>query len=214
MINNKTFWTKADWTILLPFIIFATAFAIHYYMIVNFYESLYQHHSEEVRNNVINSEKQVFNASLIGNTLLFLLVIIGTILSLNIGFLFFNYRFKFREICTVVLKSSVIIALIYLILPLIMFFQTEVYSFERLYKIETSYTLARYLEDFSPVWLINLLESFSITQVVYILLLTIGIKYIMKWNYKKSAMNVVKIYGLGFCLWHSFALIMDVNFHQ
>lgn len=214
MMNNKTFWTKADWTLLLPFVMFVTAFVIHYYMVINFYENLYQYHSQEIRNEIINAEKQVYNVNLVGNSLLFLFVVIGTILSLNIGFLFFNYQFKFKEICIVVLKSSVVIALIYLILPIIMAIETNVYSFEELYKIEFRYTLSTFLTDFSPIWLINLLESFSITQVVYILLLTIGIKYVMNWNYKKSVLNVIKIYGVGFLIWHGFALIMDVNFHQ
>jgi len=214
MMNNKTFWTKADWTLLLPFVIFVAAFVIHYFMVINFYENLYQYHDENVRTEIINAEKQVYNVNLIGNSLLFLFVIIGSILSLNIGFLFFNYQFKFKEICTIVLKSSIIIALIYLILPIIMAVETNVYSFEELYKIEFRFTLSRYLTDFSPIWLRNLLESFSIAQIVYILLLTIGIKYSMNWNYKKSVLNVIKIYGVGFLLWHGFALIMDVNFHQ
>lgn len=214
MINYKTFWTKTDWTLLLPFIIFATAFAIHYYMVINFYENLYQYHSQEIRDEIINTEKQVFNVNLIGNSLLLIFVIIGTILSLNIGFLFFNYQFKFKEICTVVLKSSIIIALVYLALPIIMFFSTSIYTFNELYNIETSFTLSQFLSDFPPIWLRNLLESFSITQLIYVLLLSVGIKYVMNWNLKKSVLNVIKIYGVGFLLWHSFALIMDVNFHQ
>lgn len=183
-------------------------------MVINFYENLYQYHDENVKAEIINAEKQVYNVNLIGNSLLFIFVIIGTILSLNIGFLFFNYQFKFKGICTVVLKSSIVIALIYLILPIIISFETNIYSFEELYKIEFRYTLSRYLKDFSPIWLRNLLESFSITQVIYISLLTIGIKYVMNWNYKKSVLNVIKIYGVGFLIWHGFALIMDVNFHQ
>lgn len=213
-MSNKAFWTRADWTLLLPFIIFVIAFVIHYFMVINFYENLYQYHSQDVRNEIINVEKQVFNVNLIGNSLLFIFVIIGTILSLNIGFLFFNYQFKFKDICIVVLKSSIIIAIIYLILPIIMVLETNVYSFEELYKIEFRYTLSKYLTDFSPIWLRNLLESFSIIQVLYVLLLTIGIKYVMNWNYKKSVLNVIRIYGVGFLLWHGFALIMDVNFHQ
>lgn len=213
-MNNKTFWRKADWTLLLPFVIFVAAFVIHYYMVINFYENLYQYHDENVRAEIINDEKQVYNMNLIGNSILFAFVIIGTILSLNIGFLLFNYEFKFKDICVVVLKSSIIIALIYLLLPIIMAVETDIYSFEELYKIEFRYTLSRYLTDFSPIWLRNFLESFSITQVVYISLLTIGIKYIFNWNYKKSVLNVIKIYGVGFLLWHCFALIMDVNFHQ
>ena len=186
MMNKRTFWTKADWTLLLPFAIFVTAFVIHYYMVIHFYENLYQYHDENVRNEIINAEKQVYNVNLVGNSLLFLFVVISTILSLNIGFLFFNYQFKFKEICTVVLKSSIIIALIYLILPIVMLIETNVYSFEELYKIEFRYTLSRYLTDFSPIWTRNFLESFSIIQIVYISLLTIGIKYVMNWNYKKS----------------------------
>ena len=214
MKNNKTFWTRIDWTLLLPFIIFVVAFVIHYYMVINFYENLYQYHSQEVRNKIINAEKEVFRINLIGNSLLFIFVIIGTILSFNIGFLFFNYQFKFKEISTVVLKSAIIISLVYLVLPIIMFFSTSIYTFNELYNIETSFTLSQFLSDFSPVWLRNLLESFSITQVVYVALLIVGIKKIMNWDYKKSAINVIKIYGAGFLLWHSFALIMDVNFHQ
>ena len=87
-------------------------------------------------------------------------------------------------------------------------------SLEELYKVEFRYTLSRYLPDFSPIWSRNLLESFSITQVIYISLLSIGIKNVMNWNYKKSVLMVLKIYGVGFLIWHSFAVIMDLNFHQ
>jgi hypothetical protein len=214
MINNKTFWTKSDWTLTLPFLVFVASFTFHYYLVINFIENLYQYSTQEVRDKMINDEKLIFNINLIGNSLLFLFIIIGTILTLNIGFIFFGYEFKFKEVCTVVIKSSIIIAMVYFILPILMYFETEIYTFESLYKIEVKYTLAKNLPDFSPIWLSNLLESFSICQIVYVALLIVGIKNVMKWNYKKSILNIIKIYGIGFLIWHSFALIMDVNFHQ
>ncbi|MGZ0015433.1 hypothetical protein [Yeosuana sp. AK3] len=70
MTNNKTFWTKVDWTLSLPFLVFAIAFIVHYYMVINFYENLYQYHSQEIREKIINDEKQIFNLNLLGNSLL------------------------------------------------------------------------------------------------------------------------------------------------
>jgi hypothetical protein len=208
------FWEKADWTLVLPFIIFSCAFILHYHLVINFFEEVYHNHPDQIKDEIINIEKEIFFVNLTGNGLLLILTIIGSIISLNIGFIFFDFKFKFKELCYVVIKSSVVLVSIYLLLPIILIFQTNIYSFEDLYKIETNLSMAVFLSEFAPAWLRNQLEFISISQLFYVIVLVLGIKQIMDWNSKKATINVLQIYGTGFLIWNLFVLIMDVNFHQ
>lgn len=214
MVGSKKFWIKEDWMVLLPLLIFVIAFNIHYFMVMGYHENLFEYHEYAVKEGIFQVQKEVFKINLIGNGILLIFIIIATSLTLNIGFIFLGYKLKFKEICIMVLKASTVVSLVYLALPIIMFFKTEIYTFDYLYNLEFEYTLARFLPDFSPVWLRNLLESFSICQIFYISILALGVKSLMNWNIEKSLLTVLKVYGFGFLIWHSFALIMDVNFHQ
>lgn len=111
------------------------------------------------------------------------------------------------------LKSSIILTLIYLIIVVIFYFE-KLHTFNDLYNIETKFTLARFITDFDSTALKNMLEMFSLTQMVYLLFLSLGVKYLMNWDYKKAFLEVSKIYGTGFLIWLCFALIMDINYYQ
>lgn len=212
--RKQPYFVKWDWTLLLPFLIFALAFVVHYVMVISYYEDLYQYHSINVKESIINSQKAVFEINLIGNSILFFGLIVGVLLVFNIGLLFYNYAFSFKELCALILKCSIWIALVYLILPLILYLKTNVYSFQELYTIESSFTLSKITTDFSPTWFKNVMENFSISQLVFIILLIIGFRKMMNWTYKKASFNVLRIYAVGFLMWNCFTVIMDMNFYE
>jgi len=196
----KTYFSSENKVLLfLPIIVFVIAFLLHYIMVIKIQSELFANTIESVREKVLNDEKVVFTDNLIGNSMVYVLQIIGITISLNIGFLFFNEKVKFKKIIALALKSSIILTLIYLIIATLFYFG-NLYTFNDLYNIETKFTLATFTKDFDSKSLKNMLEMFSLTQMVYLLFLSLGVKYLMNWDYKKAFLEVSKIYGTGFLI--------------
>ncbi|PKP43138.1 MAG: hypothetical protein CVT96_05470, partial [Bacteroidetes bacterium HGW-Bacteroidetes-13] len=156
----------------------------------------------------------IYKINFFMNLLVYISQVVFVTIGLNIGLLFFEYEKSLQEIGSLVIKSSIALILIYLISPLLLLYSDEALSFEKLYNIESDFTLSRFIEKDSPIWLKNVLEMFSFSQLIFVLTLSLGFKYLMGWTYNKSLIWVLKIYGILFILWVGFAIIMDLNFYQ
>ncbi len=205
--QNKLLW-------LLPIAMLLLSFYIHYEMVMNYQIDFFRHTNGQTREGILNAELSIYKTNLFMSLLVFISQVVFVILSLNIGLLLFGYGRPFKELSGLVIKSSPVLILIYFVSPTILFLSNDFFSFDALYRIESDFTLLRYVEKDSSVWLKNLLEMFSLTQLLFVLFLSLGFQYLMNWTYKKSLLWISKTYGILFMLWMSFAVIMDLNFYQ
>jgi len=200
--------------LVLPLVLFTVAFYIHYEMVMNSQIRLYQHTNIDVASKFLDDERKYYQENLAGSSLLYILQLLGTVLSLNIGLLYFGDKVSLKKIGETVIKSSIVLVVVHLATPLFLYISQDFYNFDDLYTIEANYSLARFVDVFANTGLKNLLEMFSVTQVVFVLFLALGLKYLMALNYKTALKKVVKIYGLAFAIWMIFSLLMDLNFYE
>lgn len=205
--QNKLLW-------LLPIAMLLLSFYIHYEMVMNYQIDFFRHTNGQTREYILNGELSIYKTNLFMSLLVYISQVVFVILSLNIGLLLFGYGRPFKELSGLVIKSSPVLILIYFVSPTILFLSNDFFSFDALYRIESDFTLLRYVEKDSSVWLKNVLEMFSLTQLLFVLFLSLGFQYLMNWTYKKSLLWISKTYGILFMLWMSFAVIMDLNFYQ
>lgn len=197
---------------LIPLGILAILFLIHYFIVINYFENLYQYHSVEVRDRIINQEKNKFYISLIGNSVLFLLQFFGTLLLFNIALLLYGIKFKFFELFKQVSLSSLVLLAIYLVLPLLLVLNYEVYTFDYLYDFEYYFNLSKLTNnDIHKVYK-NFLENFSVTQLIFLFTLIISLRKITQKNFTENFKLVGITYSIGFIMWIVFAFLMDFNF--
>jgi len=205
--QNKLLW-------LLPIAMLLLSFYIHYEMVMNYQIDFFRHTNGQTREGILNGELSIYKTNLFMSLLVYISQVVFVILSLNIGLLLFGYERPFKELSGLVIKSSPVLILIYFVSPATLFLSNDFFSFDALYRIESDFTLLRYVEKDSSVWLKNVLEMFSLTQLLFVLFLSLGFQYLMNWTYKKSLLWIFKTYGILFMLWMSFAIIMDLNFYQ
>jgi hypothetical protein len=180
---------------------------------MGYQEELFKYTNEATKSEILLDEYGLFKNNLLNNILVYLLQITGITLSLNIGLIFQGYKVNFHQILKIVLKSSIVLVLVYLAVPTILYFSENVYSFYDLYKIESNSTLVVFAKESTNTGVKNLLEAFSLTQIVFVGFLALGIKHLMVWTYKKALLKTAKIYGLAFILWLCFSLTIDLNFN-
>lgn len=197
----------------LPIVLFFLAFYIHYELVMGYYEDVYQYHDKTVKDPIFKGELTVFKLNFIGYSIIYALQIIGITITLNIGLLFLGYKVDFKKLTKMVLKSTLIFVLIYMVIPIVYYFSSTSYNFEELYELESQkFTVLRFLQNYDLAWAKNAFEMISIVQVAFIFFLAYGVKWLMKWKYKKSLLEVSKIYGVAFMVWLCFVLAMELNF--
>ncbi len=127
------------------------------------------------------------------------------------GIILFGYKTSFKKIFQVVLMAE-FVWIIPSILTLIWFGL-----------IATDYTLidVQYFQPLSLLnffdlqhvesWLVFPLKSLNIFEVVYMLVLAIGIKKVIQKDYNTSLGFVVPVYGLGLVTWIVFITFLSIN---
>lgn len=129
-----------------------------------------------------------------------------------IGIIFFGYRVSFKKIFQVVIVAEFVF-----LLPA--FIKIIWFGF-----IHTAYTLTD-LSYFTPLSLTNLfdfstldpwwvypLQSLNVFEIIYVLILAIGIKKIIKKDYGESLKFTVPVYGSGLLIWIIFITFLTLNF--
>ena len=203
-----------NWALVAPLVLFVLSFGMHYLLIMGYQETLFEFHEEGVRQEILDSEKEVFKWQILGSALTLALQLTGTLLAMNIGLLFFDHVFRFKDLLGAVVKSATVLVFPYLLFPITMALAGKVYTFNTLYEQERVFSLLRYLNHDIPVWLQNLLGSISLFQLAFVLALSFAIKRMMDWGLAKGLVCVLRSYGTGFALWQVFALFMDINFYE
>ena len=127
------------------------------------------------------------------------------------GIILFGYKTSFKKIFQVVLVAE-FVWIIPSILTIIWFGL-----------IDTDYTLldVQYFQPLSLLnlfdpenvesWLIFPLKSLNIFEVIYMLVLAIGIKKVIQKDYNTSLTFVVPVYGLGLVTWIVFITFLSIN---
>lgn len=197
---------------LIPLGILTILFLIHYLIVINYFENLYQYHSVEVRERVINQEKSKFYISLIGNSILFLLQFFGTLLLFNLTFLLYELKFKFSELFKYISLCSLSLLIIYLALPLLLITNYEIYTFDYLYDFENYFNFSKLTDINTHRVYKNFLENFSVTQLIFMFTLIVCLRKITQKSFIENLKLVGITYSIGFTLWVLFAFLMDFNF--
>jgi len=83
------FLNDSKFLLLVPIVLFFTAFYIHYEMIMSCQINLFRNTNINVANEILNNERDYFQFNFEGNVMVYFLQILGTIFCLNIGLLFY-----------------------------------------------------------------------------------------------------------------------------
>ena len=200
------------WIVVLVMMMFV--FFLEYYLIVTYIESVFKFTKKEVLDSTLSIERNIFIKNIIRKGVFALLQFVGCVICLNIGFLFFNFKIKIREILIVVLQSFIAIIIIQLIIIGIVKFSNLTMTMGSIESIENKTYILNFLKIVNvPKYLILPFRTFNLTHLIFILTLTYGIKTLIKGSYIKSFIFTMKTYGIGVFLWFIFSVFMEMNFN-
>lgn len=125
--------------------------------------------------------------------------------------LLFNKQLNFNGIFKIVILAE-FVKLIPVIISIIWFGMfNENYSLVDIQLFKPISLLSLFKNKFVDEWLILPLSAINIFEMLYLLFLTIGIKYLMKSNFKDSFNFSVPVYGSVFLIWIVFITFININ---
>lgn len=204
---------KNKYLIVVLAILFICVSFFQYYSIISYIEEMFQYTTNEVRNEVLNSELSQFEFYWTEIFISLLLQSLGMFLCLNIGFLYFNIKVKIRDVIKLILISFLAVIFNQFLAILIIILNNWTFTVGSMNSVFEKLNLANYLkvDEIAP-WVKLSLESINLGQLLTIALLIIGMQKVLKLNYKKAFSVTTKTYGLGVFLWFVFAMVMEMNF--
>jgi hypothetical protein len=132
-------------------------------------------------------------------------------LCLNCGTIMMNYKIRFRPLFTLVMRSSVVFLILKLALTFILLF-SKVQVFDDLVTAN-KFTLAGFFNKADvPTWLMYPLSILNVFEVVFWLLLTLGMSRLLNRSFKASLGFIATTYGLGLLMWMVFIIFLQLNF--
>lgn len=202
--------TSISWFI--PFLI-AVIFLLQYILIISYLEKMFKYTNEGVLNEVLDEEKQLYNLYIFQKGIILFLQLIGSVICLNIGFLYFNYKMPIKNVFKLVLKSFTALVIVQLLVIGIIKFNNMTFTVGTISSVEEKLNIVHYLNiDSIAGWLILPLQTINLTQLFIILFLTFSVRVLIKSNYGKAFLFTIRTYGAGMVLWFVFAMIMEMNF--
>lgn len=143
---------------------------------------------------------------------IFVFIKIGLIaLCLNIGAVLMEYKITFSKIFSIVVQAEIIFALAALLEAIILWIWLDV---QHLDDIRGFYLLSLItLFDITQIeaWMIYLLRTINFLEVLYILLLSMGIGWFLQKKFSESLAFVIGTYGLGLVTWVVFITFLQLN---
>jgi len=204
---------KNKYLFLIVLLLFIGVYALQYALIVNYITSFFKYNNE-VKMTTLNEEKALFYMSITEKFAFAISKFIGSIICINIGLLFFNYKIKIQLVIKIVLYSITIFSVVQLFILLFMIFQNYIFSTAIIETIESTLYKTKYLNLNSKASFLKLpLQIFNITHILYFIVLAFGISKLIKKSYIKSIYFTFKTYGIGVLIWFVFAIIMELNFN-
>ncbi|MEN8126049.1 MAG: hypothetical protein ABFR32_13080 [Bacteroidota bacterium] len=188
-------------------------FLLQYTLIISYLEKMFKYTNEAVLNEVLNEEKQLFNLYVLQKGIVLFLQFIGSVICLNIGFLYYYYKMPIKKILELVLKSFIAIIFVQLLVIGIIKLSNMTFTVGTISSVEEKLSIVHYLNtDSVSGWLILPLQTINLTQLFIILFLTFSVRVLIKSNYVKAFLFTIRTYGTGMLLWFVFAMIMEMNF--
>jgi hypothetical protein len=122
-----------------------------------------------------------------------------------------NYKIRFRPLFTLVMRSSVVFLILKLALTFILLF-SKVQVFDDLVTAN-KFALAGFFNKADvPTWLMYPLSILNVFEVVFWLLLTLGMSRLLNRSFKASLGFIATTYGLGLLMWMVFIIFLQLNF--
>ncbi|MCF6347566.1 MAG: hypothetical protein L3J20_04600 [Flavobacteriaceae bacterium] len=197
---------------LIPFLIIGV-FLLQYTLAIIYIEEMFKYANEEVKKIVISEENKLFYIYIIQKGVTVFLQFIGSVICLNIGFLYFNYKIPIKDVIKLVLKSFIALIIVQLSIITIVKFSNMTFTMGSIMSFEEKLNITYYANtDSVAIWLLLPLQTINLTQFLIILFLTFSIRVLIKSNYNKAFLFTIKTYGTGMLLWFVFAMIMEMNF--
>ena len=129
-----------------------------------------------------------------------------------IGVIFFGYRASFKQIFQMVIVSEFVF-LIPSFIKVIWFGLIDMdYTLTDL-SYFTPLSLANFfdLPSIDPWWVYPL-QSINVFEGIYVVVLAVGIKQVLKRNYRESLKFTLPVYGSGLLTWIIFITFLTLNF--
>jgi hypothetical protein len=197
---------------LIPILILVI-FLLEYSLIINYIDQHFQY-NDVLKKELLEDEKINFYFSVIEKLVFMVLQFIATILCINIGLLFFNYKVKVKKIVKVVLQSFMAIVIVQFLIIAYMQISGYVFSTSVIESVENQLYITNYLDTKNMVtYLILPLQTLNVTHLLYMLLLTYGLRTIIKKSFIQSLFFTFKTYGIVISIWFVFTMIMEMNFN-
>ncbi len=176
-------------------------------------EKLFQFTNKEAFDKILIIEKSNIHLNILMKSAFIVSQFIASVLCINIGFLFFNFKIPIKELLKIVFNSFIAVIIVELIIIGITKLKYSYLTISIIEEVEEKFYITNYIniDNIAP-YLVLPLKTINTTHLLFILLLTYGISTLIKKNYFKSLLFTIKTYGIGICLWFVFATIMEMNF--
>ncbi|MEA3318145.1 MAG: hypothetical protein U9R54_09325 [Bacteroidota bacterium] len=144
------------------------------------------------------------------------IIIIPTILislCFFVGTIFNNIKISFVKIFSISLKSQIIFAINYLVSVILKcsgLIERNYNNINNNYDFQSARLFFR--NEDVPYWLIYPLQCINITEIIYILFLSIGIQFILKIKYFNAIKFTALYYGIGLIFWIIFSVFLQTIF--
>jgi len=160
--------------------------------------------------NLISSERK---SQWINYPITILIVLIPSLLisfCLNIGTVIKEYKTSFIKLFEIAVKAQMVFAINYLLS--IVLKATGVIHFS-LTTVNNNYNFQSALIFFDnkvlPYWLIYPIQCINLTEIVHILILSIGVSWLLQIKFLKALTFVALWYGIGLLFWIIFTVFLQ-----
>jgi hypothetical protein len=126
---------------------------------------------------------------------------------LEIGLSLSGYNIGYKKLLPVVIISDIVF-LLGIVINTTVFLFLDVNTLIR-YQTISSYSIGSLLniKEMDP-WLIYPLQNINIFEIFYCILLSIGISFLIKADFRKSLKLTVGSYGIGLAVWFAFVMFL------
>lgn len=135
-------------------------------------------------------------------------------LCLFVGTIFNDIKTSFIKLFSISLKSQIIFAINYFVSVLLKwsgFIERNYNNINNNYDFQSARLF--FSNEDLPYWLIYPLQCINITEIIYILFLSVGIRFAIEIKYFKAIGFTTLYYGIGLVIWIIFSVFLQTIFY-
>lgn len=140
-----------------------------------------------------------------------LLQVVAITICLNIGTILVEYKVKFKQLFGMVLKATLVFAIMKLVLVISIWLFADLQNFEDLMQFNYHSVLAFFDLSNIPAWLFYPLYMLNISQLLFFALLGFGMVYLVKIRFSRALSFILSTYGTGLLIWVLFIVFLQLN---